>query len=72
MAPKPLTSATLKDIRRAVADYMRSEGCSCCQDWDAHREHAARLAKLLHVRKYSDGSGYNFGKHESKQKRGAK
>ena len=26
---------TLKMIRREVADYMYSEGCSCCQDIEA-------------------------------------
>jgi hypothetical protein len=52
-----------KALREAVANYMRSEGCSCCQDVDAHREHKAVLAKLLGVRKYSDGSGYDFSKY---------
>jgi len=54
----------LAEIRRAVADYMESEGCSCCRGSD-HPEHAKRLAKLLRVPKYSDGSGYNFGKFAS-------
>lgn len=57
----------LAAIRRAVADYMRSEGCGCCQNVEAHKKHAAALAKLLRVPKYSDGSGYNFGKFESKK-----
>jgi len=35
----------LKELRQAVADYMRSEGCSCCRDIDAHERHAERLAK---------------------------
>ena len=51
-------------VRRAVANYMRSEGCSCCRNNDAHEKHAARLAALLQVPKYSDGSGFNFGKFE--------
>jgi len=55
-----------KQIRQAIADYMRSEGCSCCQNIDDHKAHTARLAKLLSVKKYKDGSGYDFGKHESK------
>lgn len=50
----------LVEIRTAVADYMRSEGCSCCRDQSAHEEAEERLAKLLGVEKYSDGSGYNF------------
>ena len=55
----------LADIRRAVADYMRSEGCSCCRDDDAHEKHAKTLAKLLRVEKYSDGSGYDFRKYST-------
>lgn len=46
-------------IRKAVANYMSSEGCSCCEGKD-HKEHAETLAKLLDVPKYDDGSGYNF------------
>lgn len=36
-------------MRTAVADHMRSEGCSCCRDVEAHEVNAARLAKLLDV-----------------------
>ena len=54
-----------KNLRNAIADYMRSEGCSCCQNVDAHKEHKERLAKLLGVKKYSDGSGYDFSKYET-------
>ena len=49
-------------IRQALADYMRSEGCSCCRDNEAHSKAAEALAKLLRVPKYPDGSGYNFEK----------
>ena len=45
------------ELRRAVADYMQSEGCSCCQDDVAHAQAeqaavaeaalAAALAALL-------------------------
>ena len=51
-----------KQVRQAVADYMRSEGCSCCQDVEAHEEHTKRLGKLLKAPKYKDGSGYDFSK----------
>jgi hypothetical protein len=54
----------LKDIRRAVADYMRSEGCSCCRGAD-HGEHEAKLGELLDVPKYADGSGYDFAQFRS-------
>ena len=50
----------IAEVRKAIANYMYSEGCSCCQDVDSHREHKAQLAKLLKVAKYKDGSGYNF------------
>lgn len=56
----------LKEIRRALADYMQSEGCSCCQNIDAHNESKKVLAKLLRVPKYKDGSGYDFGKFATK------
>ena len=55
----------IAEIRRAVADYMHSEGCSCCQDIDAHREHAKKLGELLNVPMYTDGSGYDFPKFRS-------
>lgn len=55
----------LKAVRTAVADYMSSEGCTCCQNIEAHQEHRAALGKLLHVKKYSDGSGYDFSKYLS-------
>ena len=52
----------LAEIRRAVADYMRSEGCSCCRDHCGHVKAAAVLAKLLRVPKYKDGSGFDFAR----------
>lgn len=58
----------IKEIRSAIADYMESEGCSCCQDVDAHREHYHKLGKLLGVKKYSDNSGYEFSKYRSNKK----
>lgn len=54
-----------KALRTAVADYMRSEGCSCCEDEVAHAKHKEALAKLLRVPKYKDGSGYDFSKFRS-------
>jgi len=51
----------LKEIREAVANYIRSEGCSCCRG-DDHDEHREVLAKLLGVPEYDDGSGYDFNK----------
>ena len=57
----------LKEIRNAVADYIGSEGCSCCRNSDKHDEAEARLGKLLRVPKYSDGSGYDFSKFRTKE-----
>ena len=54
------------DIRQAIADYMSSEGCSCCEATLSHDRHKARLAKLLRVPKYKDNSGYNFRKFTTK------
>ena len=54
-------------LRTAVADYMSSEGCSCCRDSEAHREHEKALGKLLKVKKYSDGSGYDFSPYRTKK-----
>lgn len=59
----------LKEIRQAIADYMSSEGCSCCEDVDAHILHTKRLAKLLMVPMYKDKSGYDFSKFRSKDKK---
>lgn len=48
------------EVRRAVADYMWSEGCSCCRDSEAHEQHERRLAELLGVPPFADGSGFDF------------
>jgi hypothetical protein len=62
-----MTKVNLAAIRRAVADYIASEGCSCCQNVDAHRDAAERLGKLLRVPRYSDGSGRNFYKYKTER-----
>jgi methionine aminopeptidase len=62
-----VSGSLLADIRQAVADYMRKEGCSCCRDYEGHKINEARLGKLLKVKKYNDGSGYDFSKYRSKQ-----
>ena len=61
-----------KELREAVANYMRSEGCACCQDYEGHKEHAERLGKLLNVPRYSDGSGREFSKYQSKKTKNAR
>lgn len=58
----------LEKIRQAVADYMWSEGCSCCRAIGRHKENARRLAKLLDVPEYEDQSGYKFSLFRSKRR----
>lgn len=48
------------EVRRMLADYIATEGCSCCQDIDGHKAASEALGKLLRVKKFSDGSGYDF------------
>ena len=55
-----MSNVNLEAVRQAVAEYMYSEGCSCCRDIDAHEVNKKRLAELLNVPLYSDGSGYDF------------
>lgn len=55
-----------KQIREAIADYMRSEGCDCCRH-SSHGKHAERIAKLLRVPKYADSSGFDFQRFRSKE-----
>lgn len=66
--PLSMTKSERDLLRTALAEYMQSEGCSCCQDVDKHEQDKARLAKLLAVPKYKDGSGYDFGKFKEKLK----
>jgi hypothetical protein len=54
-----VSGSLLSEIRQAVAAYMWSEGCSCCRS-DNHDENGERLAVLLGVKKYEDGSGYDW------------
>ena len=55
----------LEKLRTAVADYMHSEGCSCCRDNEAHEQHATHLAALLSVEPFDDGSGFQFGNYRT-------
>jgi len=59
-------TVNLVDVRRAVANYIRSEGCGCCGDYEVHKQDEDRLGEVLCVPKYKDGSGRNFSKFQSK------
>lgn len=61
-----MSMTKLQKIRQAFADYVASEGCSCCQNIEAHTEAAAKLGKLLHVDPYEDGSGYDFRRYRTR------
>lgn len=60
-----MTPKERAEMRRLIADYMRSEGCSCCRDTEAHEKNAEAIAKAIGVRKYSDGSGYDFARYRT-------
>lgn len=60
-----MTPKERAEIRKLIADYMSSEGCGCCRDHEAHAKHTEALAKVLKVPKYSDGSGYDFGRYKT-------
>lgn len=64
-----LKNLKLIRIRNAIADYMSTEGCSCCRDIDGHEKNKKRIAKLLKVPKYEDGSGYDFSMFRTKKRR---
>lgn len=51
-------------LRAAVALYMKSEGCSCCEGWN-HDAHARNLANLLDMDIHDDGSGVEYEKYLS-------
>jgi len=56
----------IAQIREAFADYVKSEGCSCCQDGVNHEKANLKLAQLLGADPYEDGSGINWAVYESK------
>ena len=60
-----MTRDERKALRQAVADYMQSEGCSCCRNVEAHEKHKALLAKLL-LRVRGDDDYFDFNKHATK------
>jgi hypothetical protein len=62
-----VTKKELDELRNAFGDYVASEGCSCCQDEGEHKRALARIAKVLKIPKYKDGSGYDTFRFRSKR-----
>lgn len=56
-----------KQLRAAIADYISTEGCSCCRDSEGHDEAMGRIGKLLNMKKYSDKSGYDYSVYKTKK-----
>jgi hypothetical protein len=50
----------LDKIREQVARLYCASGCSCCQDTEKWNAASERLAKLLDVPPYKDGSGHEW------------
>lgn len=57
---KPKATINKEEVRRVVADLLGAAGCSCCRDDRRWEDAQARLARLLDVPPYSDGSGFDF------------
>jgi len=53
-------------IRKAIANYMGSEGCSCCRS-NNHEDNKKVIAELLEVPMFDDESGYDFYKFMDKK-----
>jgi acetyl-CoA carboxylase alpha subunit len=53
------------ETRMALANYIASEGCGCCEDSDKHKAAEKRLAELLDVPMFEDKSGYDFYKFKT-------
>lgn len=52
--------AIIEQIKAAFSRYVKTEGCSCCQDTIGHKEAEKRLAELLNPEPYEDGSGWKW------------
>jgi selenocysteine lyase/cysteine desulfurase len=59
-------TVSVADARQAVADYINSEGCSCCAA-DNHTECEDRLAELLKPQRHKDDSGWDWTKEATER-----
>lgn len=57
---------SLKEIRRAFADFAAHIGCGCCGARGIRDEALNRIGKLLRMKKYPDGSGYDYRRYRTK------
>ena len=55
-----------KEILELIANYMRSEGCTCCQNREEHEDVKRRLGELLDCGKYDGEDEYNFNQYTTK------
>lgn len=46
-------------LRTHFANYVYSEGCSCCRNDEPHNDAMAEICKILSIPQYDDESGYN-------------
>jgi hypothetical protein len=63
-----MTEAELQQLRTAVANYIYSEGCGCCEDYPTHAKWRGELAWLLNVPKWENKSGTykdDFGRYQT-------
>lgn len=55
-----------KELRKALANYFASEGCSCCRG-NTHNEDRIKLAKLTGMSLYEYKSGVDYFKYLPKR-----
>lgn len=60
-------SEFIAEVRTAFADYVSSEGCGCCRNTSKHDDAMQKLASLLEIEPYDDGSGINTYKYATKK-----
>ncbi len=54
------TTEFKKEVRELIANYIQSEGCTCCQNIEEHTKAKWRLGELLECGKYNDEDVHNF------------
>jgi len=62
-----MTKKEKNELIQAIADYIHSEGCGCCEDEIPHDNARDKLGQILDVPMYKDKSGYDFSQFISKK-----